>query len=124
MRLKDRVAIVTGASRGIGKGIARAYAAEGARVVVAARTDEPGRLPGTIHETVAEIRDAGGQALAVKCDVSDDEQVRAMVKAAMDAYGRIDVLVNNAAVTLRPLVKDRSHATSSSSCASTCWGRC
>ena len=107
MRLKDRVAIVTGASRGIGKGIARAYAAEGARVVVAARTDEPGRLPGTIHETVAEIRDAGRQALAVKCDVSDDEQVRAMVKAAMDAYGRIDVLVNNAAVTLRPLVKDR-----------------
>ena len=106
MRLKDRVAIVTGASRGIGKGIARAYAAEGARVVVAARTDEPGRLPGTIHETVAEIRDAGRQALAVKCDVSDDEQVRAMVKAAMDAYGRIDVLVNNAAVTLRPLVKD------------------
>jgi citronellol/citronellal dehydrogenase len=106
VRLKDRVAIVTGASRGIGKGIAQAYAAEGARVVVVARTEEPGRLPGTIHQTVTEIRDAGGDALAVKCDVSDDAQVQAVVRAAMDAYGRIDVLVNNAAITLRPLIKD------------------
>jgi citronellol/citronellal dehydrogenase len=106
VKLKDRVAIVTGASRGIGKGIAAAFAAEGARVVVAARTEEVGRLPGTIHETVAEIRKAGGEALAVRCDVSDEEQVRAMVKATIDAYGRIDVLVNNAAITLRPLVKD------------------
>lgn len=106
MRLHGKVAIVTGASRGIGKGIAKAYAQEGARVVVVARTEEAGRLPGSIHQTVTEIRDAGGDALAVKCDVTDDEQVRAMVKAAMDIYGRIDVLVNNAAVTLRPLIKD------------------
>jgi citronellol/citronellal dehydrogenase len=107
VKLQDRVAIVTGASRGIGKGIARAYAEEGARVVVVARTEEEGgRLPGTIHQTVAEIREAGGEALAVKCDVTDDEQVRAMVQMTMDAYGRIDVLVNNAAITLRPLIKD------------------
>lgn len=107
MKLQDRVAIVTGSSRGIGKGIAKAYAAEGAKVVVVARTEEEGgRLPGTIHQTVAEVRDAGGEALAVKCDVTDDEQVQSMVKAVMDAYGRIDVLVNNAAITLRPLIKD------------------
>ena len=106
VKLRDRVAIVTGASRGIGKGIAKAFAGEGARIVVVARTEEAGRLPGTIHQTVAEIREAGGDAVAVKCDVSDDEQVRAMVKATIDAYGHIDVLVNNAAITLRPLVKD------------------
>ena len=107
MKLQDMVAIVTGSSRGIGKGIARAYAAEGAKVVVAARTEEEGgRLPGTIHQTVAEIREAGGEALAVKCDVTQFEQVQAMVKTAVDSYGRIDVLVNNAAITLRPLIKD------------------
>jgi NAD(P)-dependent dehydrogenase (short-subunit alcohol dehydrogenase family) len=100
------VAIVTGASRGIGKGIARAYAAEGARVVVVARSEEAGRLPGTIHQTVGEIRQAGGEAVAVRCDVTDEEQVEAMVRRTLDAYGRIDVLVNNAAITLRPLVKD------------------
>jgi NAD(P)-dependent dehydrogenase (short-subunit alcohol dehydrogenase family) len=100
------VAIVTGGSRGIGKGIAKAYAEEGARVVVLARTEEVGRLPGTIHQTVSEIREANGEAMAVKCDVSDDEQVRAMVQTTMEAYGRIDVLVNNAAITLRPLMKD------------------
>ncbi len=75
-------------------------------MVVVARTEEAGRLPGTIHQTVAEIRDAGGLALAVKCDVTEDEQVRAMVNTTMDAYGHIDVLVNNAAITLRPLIKD------------------
>jgi len=107
VKLQDMVTIVTGASRGIGKGIAKAYAAEGAKVVVVARTEEEGgRLPGTIHQTVAEIREAGGEALAVKCDVTQDEQVQAMVKNALDAYGRIDVLVNNAAITLRPLIKD------------------
>jgi NAD(P)-dependent dehydrogenase (short-subunit alcohol dehydrogenase family) len=106
VRLRGRVAIVTGASRGIGKGIAKAFADEGARVVVVARTEEVGRLPGTIHQTVAEIREAGGDAVAVRCDVSDDDQVRAMVKATIDTCGHIDVLVNNAAITLRPLVKD------------------
>ncbi len=106
MTLRDRVAIVTGASRGIGKAIAKAFAAEGARVVVAARTEQPGRLPGTIHETVVEIQQAGGEALALRCDVTEEEQVHAMVTATVKAYGRIDVLVNNAAITLRPLIKD------------------
>jgi citronellol/citronellal dehydrogenase len=94
------VAIVGGASRGIGKDIALALAAEGARVVVAARSEvEPDpRLPGTIHQTVQEIEAAGGQAIAVKADVSNEEHIEAMVKRALDAYGRIDILVNNAAV--------------------------
>jgi citronellol/citronellal dehydrogenase len=100
MKLTDRVAIVGGASRGIGKDIALALAAEGARVVVVARSEvEPDpRLPGTIHQTVEEIEAAGGQAIAVKADVSDEEQVNAMLQRTLDTYGRIDILVNNAAV--------------------------
>ena len=66
MKLKDMVTIVTGSSRGIGKGIAKAYGAEGARVVVVARTEqEGGRLPCTIHQTVTESQEAGGEALPV-----------------------------------------------------------
>jgi NAD(P)-dependent dehydrogenase (short-subunit alcohol dehydrogenase family) len=100
MKLADRVAIVGGASRGIGKDIAVALAAEGAKVVVVARSEvapDP-RLPGTIHQTVQEIEAAGGQAIAVKADVSDEEQINSMVARALEAYGRIDILVNNAAV--------------------------
>ncbi len=97
--LDGKVVIVTGSSRGIGKGIAKTCGAEGARVVVVARTDqEGGRLPGTIHQTVQVIQEAGGEAMAVRCDVTDEEQVQALAKAVVDAYGRIDVLVNNAAV--------------------------
>jgi NAD(P)-dependent dehydrogenase (short-subunit alcohol dehydrogenase family) len=70
------------------------------KVVVVARSDvEPDpRLPGTIHQTVDEIKAAGGEATAVKADISDEAQVESMAKSALDAYGRIDMLVNNAAV--------------------------
>src|SRR5262245_23465873 len=100
MKLAGKVAIVGGASRGIGKDIAVAFAAEGAKVVVVARSEvEPDpRLPGTIHQTVQEITAAGGQAIAVKADISDEEQVNAMAQSTLDTYGRIDILVNNAAV--------------------------
>src|SRR4029453_10860988 len=100
MKLADKVAIVGGASRGIGKDIALAFAAEGARVIVVARSEvEPDpRLPGTIHQTVQEITAAGGQAIAVKADISDEEQVNAMTQRTLDTFGRIDILVNNAAV--------------------------
>lgn len=100
MKLTDKVAIIGGASRGIGKDIAVALAAEGAKVAVVARSEvEPDpRLPGTIHQTVQEIEAAGGQAIAIKADISDEEQIDAMVKRTLDAYGRIDMLVNNAAV--------------------------
>ncbi|HSX78596.1 MAG TPA: SDR family NAD(P)-dependent oxidoreductase [Candidatus Saccharimonadia bacterium] len=100
MQLAGKVAIVGGASRGIGKDMALAFAAEGAKVVVVARSEvEPDpRLPGTIHQTVDEIKTAGGEAIAVKADISDEAQVETMAKSALDAYGRIDILVNNAAV--------------------------
>ena len=100
MTLSDRVAIVGGASRGIGKDVALALAAEGAKIVVVARSEvEPDpRLPGTIHQTVADIEAVGGQAIAIKADISNEEQVDDIVKRTLDAYGRIDILINNAAV--------------------------
>jgi citronellol/citronellal dehydrogenase len=100
MRLAGKVAIVTGASRGLGQHVAEAYAREGARVVVAARTEEvrDPRLPGTIHETAARIREAGGVALAVRCNVADVEDCRTLIAQTLAAFGRIDILVNNAAV--------------------------
>ena len=99
MSMQGLVAIVTGSSRGIGKGIAKVFGEEGAKVVVVARSEEEGgRLPGNIHLTTQEIQEAGGQAMAFRCDVTDEEQVQAMAQAVMEAYGRIDVLVNNAGV--------------------------
>ena len=92
------VASVTGASRGLGRAIAKEFAAEGAKVVVSARRDSPTGLPGTAVETATQIRDRGGEAMALTCDVSNEEQVMAMVGQTIDMYGRIDVLVNNAGV--------------------------
>jgi citronellol/citronellal dehydrogenase len=98
--VQGKIAIVTGASRGIGKAIALGFAREGATVVVAARSETAPheRLPGTIYETAEQIEALGGRALAVRCDVTDEASVRAMVEAALAQFGRIDVLVNNAAV--------------------------
>ncbi len=98
MQMKGLVAIVTGASRGLGYAIAREYGKEGARVVVTARPQSPSGLSGTADQTAREIQEAGGDALAVPCDVADEYQVQAMVKQVMDHYGQIDVLVNNAGV--------------------------
>ena len=100
MQMKGMVAIVTGASRGLGKAIALAYAAEGATVVACSRPTSPTGLAGTADDTAAEIRANGGQALGVPCDVTDDAQVKAMVAHVMDAYGSIDVLVNNAGLMI------------------------
>ena len=97
--MQGKVAIVTGASRGIGKSMALGLAEAGASVVVAARTAEPrGTLPGTIHQTVAEIETAGGRALAVTCNVREEESIREMVNRTLDEYGAVDVLVNNAGI--------------------------
>ena len=99
MSMEGLVAVVTGSSRGIGKGIANIFGEQGARVAVVARSEEEGgRLPGNIHLTVKEIQDAGGQAMAFRCDVTDEEQVEALAAAVVEAYGRIDVLVNTAGV--------------------------
>lgn len=92
MRLKDRVAVVTGAAMGIGKGIAMVLAREGARVVVADIEEAEGR------KTADAIRDAGGQALFVACDVSQEEQVRRLVETTVRHFGGIDILVNNAGI--------------------------
>ena len=98
MAVNDRVVIVTGASRGIGKGLAIGLAREGAKVVCAARSVDQSvsDVPGTIHETVAAIEAVGGTAIAVRCDIGVEADLRALITTAIDAYGRIDALVNNA----------------------------
>jgi 7-alpha-hydroxysteroid dehydrogenase len=101
-RLDGRVAVVTGSSRGIGKAIAVAFAAEGARVAVVARTEaqwDP-RMPGTIHDTVAEISAAGGTALAVGADLANPDEVEMVIDRAKAGLGPVDILVNNAALTI------------------------
>lgn len=99
--LRGKVAVVTGASRGIGEAIALRYAMEGARVVVAARTVDATEhhLPGTIMATVARIRAAGGTALAVRADLASSADRHALIQAAEEAFGPVDILVNNAAIT-------------------------
>ena len=95
-QMDGMVAIVTGASRGLGRAIAREYAREGASVVICARSQSPTGLTGTLDETANDIRNAGGDVLAIDCDVTDAEQVNQMVRLASERYGRIDVLFNNA----------------------------
>ena len=99
--LAGKVAVVTGASRGIGEAIAVRYAMEGARVVVSARTVEEGQhiLPGSINSVVDKIRKAGGEAMAVRCDLAHEEEREALIKTTQDAFGAVDILVNNAAIT-------------------------
>ncbi|SQD95212.1 MULTISPECIES: SDR family NAD(P)-dependent oxidoreductase [unclassified Parafrankia] len=96
--LSGRVAVVTGASRGIGKGIALALADEGATVYVTGRTVSPGShpLPGTVGETAAEVDRRGGRGIAVQVDHGDDDQVAALFEQVEREQGRLDILVNNA----------------------------
>jgi len=100
-KLDGKVVLVTGASRGIGADVARLLAAEGGRVVCAARTLKEGdhRLAGSLETTVEEIRKAGGQAHAVAANIADPAECEKLVEAARQAYGPVDVLVNNAALT-------------------------
>ena len=99
LELSGKVAIVTGATRGIGRAIALGLAEAGCSVVVAARTESPRRqLPGTVYTTAKEVEALGQLALPVGCDVRDEESVRAMAEASLAKFGRIDVLVNNAGI--------------------------
>ncbi|NKQ54048.1 NAD(P)-dependent oxidoreductase [Amycolatopsis sp. K13G38] len=95
--LKGRTLLMSGGSRGIGLAIAVRAARDGANVVILAKTDQPHpRLPGTVHTAVAEIEQAGGQAVAVVGDVRRDEDAERAVQTAVDRFGGIDVVVNNA----------------------------
>jgi len=95
--LAGRTIFITGASRGIGLAIALRAARDGARIVIAAKTDRPHpKLPGTIHTAAREIEAAGGQALPVVVDIRDEAAVESAVAQAVEAFGGIDILVNNA----------------------------
>ncbi|MDQ3384663.1 MAG: SDR family NAD(P)-dependent oxidoreductase, partial [Actinomycetota bacterium] len=99
--MDGKVALVTGASRGIGNAIARRFAADGAAVAVTARTVEPGdsRFEGSITETVEQIEATGGSAVAVAADLARHDDRRRLVEEVTRQLGPVDVLVNNAAVT-------------------------
>ena len=91
-RLEGQVAIVTGGGTGIGRGVALALAEEGVRIAVCGRRKAP------IEETIERVKELGGQGLAVQADVSDEQDVQQLVKAVLDAYGSIQILVNNAGI--------------------------
>ncbi len=99
MDFTDKVAVVTGSSRGIGRAIALRLAAEGAKVVVNYRGNEA-----AANEVVAQIKAGGGEAIAVQADVSDVAQAEALIEAARKAFGRVDILVNNAGTTRDTLI--------------------
>jgi citronellol/citronellal dehydrogenase len=107
VKLKGKIAIVTGASRGLGNAIAIGFAKEGADVVVAARTElESKHLPGTIYQTADAIKALGRESLAIRCDVTDEQSVGDMAKKTLDKFGHIDVLVNNAGIAFyRPVLE-------------------
>jgi len=104
MSLKNKTVLITGASRGIGKAIALRLAREGANIVIAAKSvEENAKLGGTIFSAADEVEKSGGQALAVQCDIRFDEQVQQMVQKAVEKFGGIDAVVNNAsAISLTP----------------------
>jgi citronellol/citronellal dehydrogenase len=102
--LSGKRIFITGGSRGIGLAIALRAARDGASVAIAAKTSEPNpKLPGTIHSAAQEIRDAGGIALPIQCDLRDEDQIAAAVNQAAQEFGGIDILINNAsAINLTP----------------------
>lgn len=97
MLFANKTAIITGATRGIGKAIALRLAREGANIVIAAKSvEENPKLGGTIFSAAKEIEDAGGKALAVQCDIRYEDQIQQVVDKAVSQFGGVDILVNNA----------------------------
>lgn len=108
MKLKGKVPIATGGSRGLGKAIAVGFCREGANVVVAARSEtENTELPGTIYQTAEEIKALGQDASAVRCDVTDEQSVNRMTQMTIEKFARIDILVNNAGLPFIDLCSKR-----------------
>lgn len=110
MPFTNRTVLITGASRGIGKAMAIRLAKEGANIVIAAKSvDEDPRLGGTIYSAAAEVEAAGGKALAVQVDIRNEEQIQNMVQQAVEKFGGIDVVINNAsAIQLTPTEQTES----------------
>jgi citronellol/citronellal dehydrogenase len=104
MSLKNKTVLITGASRGIGKAIALRLAREAANIVIAAKSvEENPKLGGTIFSAAAEVEKAGGKALAVQCDIRFEDQIQTLVNKAVEKFGGIDMVVNNAsAISLTP----------------------
>lgn len=107
MTLAGKKIFITGGSRGIGLAIAIRAAKDGAMIAIAAKTNEPNpKLPGTIHTAASEITAAGGKALAIQCDLRDENQISAAVDQAAEEFGGIDILINNAsAINLTPTLQ-------------------
>ncbi len=107
MNFKNKTVFITGGTRGIGLAIGKRLAREGANVVIAAKTTEPHpKLEGTIFTAAAEIDEAGGKGLAVKCDIRFEEEVENAVQQAVNQFGGIDILINNAsAISLTPTLQ-------------------
>lgn len=112
MSFKNKTVFITGASRGIGKAIAVRLAKEGANIIVVAKSiEENPKLGGTIFSAANEIEQAGGKALAVQCDIRFEDQIKNAVEKAVEAFGGIDVLINNAsAISLTPVEKTEQKA--------------
>lgn len=109
--LSGKAAIVTGASRGIGKALAISLAARGCAVALAAKSEtERDGLPGTIHSAAAEVESAGGRALAVRCNVRNTAEIESLVDKTIEAFGRIDYVINNAgALWMKPVLDTPVH---------------
>jgi citronellol/citronellal dehydrogenase len=112
MSFKNKTVFITGASRGIGKAIALRLAAEGANIVVVAKSvEENPKLGGTIFSAAKEIEDAGGKALAVQCDIRFEDQIKNAVEKGVETFGGIDILINNAsAISLTPVEQTEQKA--------------
>lgn len=110
MSFKNKTFLITGATRGIGKAIALKFAKDGANIIVAAKsTEENPKLGGTIYSAASEIEAAGGKALAVKCDIRNEEEINETVKKAVETFGGIDFLINNAsAISLTSIEQTES----------------
>ena len=95
--LSGKTLFITGASRGIGRAIALRAAQDGANIAIVAKSSVPNpKLPGTIHSVAEEVRNLGGQALPIQCDIRDEDEVSGAIAATVDAFGGLDILVNNA----------------------------